>query len=143
MAPVKKPKPILGKHYLKEWREAKGIGQQEAASAITLSRTMLSKIENGENPYQQQYVEGLAKLYERSPAELIGTNPSSAQGLDPATKLRSAMLAYGVHRDYLDQALRAIIGFVEDDDGDEKSESNRSQAQTALANSRPVKAQAE
>ena len=61
MAPVKKPKPVLGKHFLQEWREYKEVGQQEAASAINLSRTMLSKIENAENPYQQQSAPWQAK----------------------------------------------------------------------------------
>lgn len=111
MAPVKKPKPILGKHYLKEWREAKGVGQQEAATAIALSRTMLSKIENGENPYQQQYVEGLARLYRCSPAELIGTDPH-AEPQDARSKLRAALLAYGVDRSQLELATGILGNFV-------------------------------
>lgn len=111
MAPVKKPKPILGKHFLQEWREYKEVGQQEAASAINLSRTMLSKIENAEHPYQQQYVEGLARLYRCSPAELIGTNPRAVPQ-DAVSKIRSALLAYGVDRDDLDQVVGIIDTFV-------------------------------
>lgn len=138
MAPVKKPKPILGKHYLKEWREAKGFGQQDAASAITLSRTMLSKIENGEHPYQQQYVEGLARLYKCSPAHLIGADPGVATQQPPAT-LRSALIAYGVDSSDLDQVMDIIGTFA----NAEKSEETPSPAESRPANPRRIKERSE
>lgn len=139
MAPVKKPKPFLGKHYLQEWRELKGIGQQEAATAINLSRTMLSKIENGENPYQQQYVEGLARFYKCSPSELIGKDPNT-EPQDAETKIRSALLAYGVHRDLLDSAMLAIVGFRSDSADDEPPRLGHAPADTGPASRRRAKA---
>jgi transcriptional regulator with XRE-family HTH domain len=135
MAPVKKPKPILGKHYLKEWRETKGVGQQDAAAAITLSRTMLSKIENMENPYQQQYVEGLARLYRCTPADLIGSDPNAVPR-DAGSKLRTSLLAYGVDGADLQQVMDIIETFATG----EKPEETPSPADTQPANPRRVKA---
>jgi transcriptional regulator with XRE-family HTH domain len=76
MAPVKKPPMSLGKTFLKEWRSYRGVSQQAAADFISVSRGLLSKIENAQSPYLQQHVEGLARLYESTPAELIGRDPT-------------------------------------------------------------------
>lgn len=111
MAPVKKPKPILGPHYLKQWREFRGINQDDAAAAINLERGSLSKIENGHIPYQQQYVEGLARLYGCRPADLLGTDPLSTPA-DPNSALRSALLSYGVDRSQVEIATGLIETFV-------------------------------
>ncbi|QNQ62493.1 helix-turn-helix transcriptional regulator [Brucella sp. 6810] len=77
MAPITKPKPVLGKTYLTEWREFRGLNQSQAAEAANVSRTLLSKMENGHSPYLQQHIEALANLYGCSPAELIGRDPKS------------------------------------------------------------------
>lgn len=75
MAPVSKPRPVLGKTFLKEWREHRRIGQLDAAEAIGVSRTLLSKIENGNSPYLQPQIEGLAKLYDCMPGDLLDRHP--------------------------------------------------------------------
>lgn len=75
MAPVTKPKPVLGKTYLTKWREFRGLNQSQAADAANISRTLLSKMENGHSPYLQQHIEALADLYRCSPSDLIGQDP--------------------------------------------------------------------
>ncbi len=77
MAPVKKPKVELGAHFMRAWREKKGINQDEAAEFISVSRTLLSKIENSKSPYSQPYVEGLARLYDATPADLLCRDPNA------------------------------------------------------------------
>lgn len=56
MAPVTKPKVALGPTYFRAWRDFRDIGQQEAADAASISRALLSKIENSRSPYLQQHV---------------------------------------------------------------------------------------
>jgi transcriptional regulator with XRE-family HTH domain len=75
MAPVSKPKPVLGPHYLKAWREFRDVRQQVAADAITVSRELLSKIETQKSPYSQSQLEALAKLYRVSVADLLMVDP--------------------------------------------------------------------
>lgn len=80
--------------------------------------------------------------YVRKLAATLGKELSSIVGPaddDADTRLRSALLAYGVDKDDLHQALRAIKGFVEDVSGDEQSERDHSPAQAAPANPRRTK----
>jgi transcriptional regulator with XRE-family HTH domain len=76
MAPVTKPKPVLGAHYLRAWRDYRDIRQQVAADAINVSRELLSKIEAFKSPYSQPQIEGLAKLYRTTVAELLVFDPT-------------------------------------------------------------------
>jgi transcriptional regulator with XRE-family HTH domain len=112
MAPVKKPKADLGPTYFKQWREHRKVGQQNAADAINVSRTLLSKIENSESPYLQQYVEGLAAFYRCRPSDLIGTDPT-AMPRSPDEQLRAALLSYGIDRRQLDLAVGIIGKFLQ------------------------------
>lgn len=81
MAPVSKPKPQLSRTFLREWRDHCGINQQDAADAINVSRGLLSKIENAHSPYLQQHLEGLAALYECSPADILARDPKDTESL--------------------------------------------------------------
>lgn len=113
----------------------------EAGLGETFVRDML---ERGRVPSVDKLLK-LAHVVGTTVSELLGESsaPPQVQAvLNPEAQLRSALLAYGVHRDYLDQALRAIVGFIESDDDDEKSEQGRSPARTERANRLPEKAQA-
>lgn len=81
MAPVTKPSRPLGPTFLKEWREHRRIRQQDAADAIDVSRSLLSKIEKSKSPYSQAYIEGLATLYACTPADLLVRDPRQAEDL--------------------------------------------------------------
>ena len=77
MAPVKKPKPILQPHYLRAWRDFRDVSQETAAVAIGVERGSLSKIESGQVPYKQHYVEGLAALYRCTVGDLLSVDPTA------------------------------------------------------------------
>lgn len=81
-----------------------------------------------------EYVRKLALVLGKELSSIVGPTDEDAE-----RQLRSALLAYGVHRDYLDQALRAIIGFLEDDDGGETPPPGHSPAQIERASRRRVK----
>lgn len=75
MARVAKPRPELGRTFLKEWREHRGLTQEQAAERLAISRTLLSKIENAKSPYSQGFLEAAAMAYRCEPADLIMRNP--------------------------------------------------------------------
>ncbi len=82
-----------------------------------------------------EYVRKIASALGKELSSIIGQTEEDAD-----RRLRSAMLAYGVHKDYLDQALRAIIGFVVDDTEDGPPRPARSPAHTEGANRLRAKA---
>lgn len=81
-----------------------------------------------------EYVRKLAAELGKELSSIIGQTEDDAD-----RRLRSALLAYGVNRDDLDQAMRAIIGFVEDGGDDERPQSGRSPAHIGGASLRRTK----
>ena len=75
MVRVAKPKAKLGRTYFKEWREFNNLSQEAAADRLEISRTMLSKIENGKQQYNQTLLEIAAKAYGTDPASILMRNP--------------------------------------------------------------------
>ena len=76
MAPVKKTHAPLQATFLAAWREHRKMNQDEAAAKIDVSRTLLSKMEQGKSPYSQRTLEGLARIYECEPADLLSRHPT-------------------------------------------------------------------
>lgn len=84
MAPIAKPKPVLERTFIREWRlfrqkeaENKSDYTMEAIAPLAnMSRSNLNKIELGETPYQQQHLEALAKIYACSAADLVARDPN-------------------------------------------------------------------
>ncbi len=68
-------KPRLKRHFLKEWREYRGLDQETAAERIGISRSQLSKIENMKSPYIQGLLEAAAHAYQCAEGDLITRNP--------------------------------------------------------------------
>jgi transcriptional regulator with XRE-family HTH domain len=73
---VPRPKQRLyGPHFLREWRDHKGMTLEAAGEAIGLSHAQLGRIERRLQPYNQGLLEALAELYGTEPASLIVRNP--------------------------------------------------------------------
>lgn len=77
MAPVPKPRRKLSRTFLKEWREYRGLTQEQAAERLNVSRTLLSKIENAKSPYTQGFMEAAAEAYNCDVPDLIMRDPNS------------------------------------------------------------------
>lgn len=75
MPQVKKPKRKLRRHFLTQWREYRNLTQEQAAPRLGISRSQLSKIENGNTPYSQGLLEAAADAYDCSIADLVMRNP--------------------------------------------------------------------
>jgi transcriptional regulator with XRE-family HTH domain len=71
MAPVKKEMKPLGRTFIAERRDEMGLTQEQLAEKINLSRSMLSKIETGVQPYTQRTLEAIADALKCRPADLL------------------------------------------------------------------------
>ena len=77
MAPVAKPRRKLRRTFLREWREYRGLTQEQAVERLNISRALLSKIENAKSPYTQGFMEAAAEAYGCEVADLIMRDPNS------------------------------------------------------------------
>ncbi len=103
MPSVTHPKRQLRRHYLQQWREHRGLSQEQAAIRLAISRTQLSEIENMRSPYSQGLLEAAADAYGCGPADLILRDP---QMPDPAWWVYEALRKAS---DAQRQQIRAVI----------------------------------
>lgn len=75
MPPIPKPKRARTKHYFAEWRRHRGLNQDQAAGRLGWSQSKISRLENGETPYDQDDLENGAHAYSCSPSDLLSVNP--------------------------------------------------------------------
>lgn len=78
MVRKKKPDPDeikRGPTFLKAWRDFRELTQEAAADRIGIDRTTVGRIEKGELPYNQDFLERAALVYGCDPEDLIGINP--------------------------------------------------------------------
>jgi transcriptional regulator with XRE-family HTH domain len=62
-------------HFIKEWREYRGLKQPQLAERIGVTKATISRVENGETDYTQSLLEVLADALGCEPADLIVRNP--------------------------------------------------------------------
>lgn len=58
-------------HYIREWRNYRGLTQDEVAEAMNVSKGTISRVETGDSPYSQDILEGLAVVLDTDPASLL------------------------------------------------------------------------
>lgn len=75
MAPVKKTRPRLRRTFLREWREHRGLTQEQAGERLNMDRSNLSRLERGEIPYSQGVLEAASVAYDCDPWDLLNVNP--------------------------------------------------------------------
>lgn len=76
MPRVKRPKRTRLRHFIKEWREHRGLSQEQVASRLQISRENYGRIEAGKVPYNQDFLELAAYALACEPADLLMRNPS-------------------------------------------------------------------
>ena len=91
MAPVKRPPRKRQRTYFREWRlHHDKLKQYEAAEALEIDSSTLSRLESGESPYDQDMLEKMALLYGCDPGDLLAINPSLPQETDVVKRFRQA-----------------------------------------------------
>ncbi len=97
-------------HYLKEWREHRGLTQEQASEASGVSQSVLTRLESNKREYKERHLEALAKAYRCTTAELLGTDPTASSG--EVISMMDRMLKIPPHK--REQALRILDTFTED-----------------------------
>lgn len=75
------PKKPRRRTFLRQWREKAGLNQESAADRIGITQGQLSRIERGDSPYNQDFLEAAALAYNCDPADLLMRDPSRSDAM--------------------------------------------------------------
>lgn len=75
------PKPLFGRHFLRQWREYREYTLEQAGEAVGISHAQLGRIERRLQKYNQELLEKLADLYRTDPASLIMRDPTNEDAI--------------------------------------------------------------
>jgi len=81
MAKRYKSRTPARRHFLRHWREDRGLSQDQVAEAIGISKASVSRVENGITPYTQDVLEAYAVPAPGSPSKLLTREPAWAIAL--------------------------------------------------------------
>jgi len=79
-------------NYIKEWRTARGLNQEQLAEKAGLSKGYVSDLERGNKPYNQRVLESIADVLKCSPAALLG-DPAKTKLAKPSIDQRLLSLS--------------------------------------------------
>lgn len=82
--PSPKSRPTYARSFIREWREHRDLSLDRLVERLTdpitgeaiLTKTSLSRVERGKQPYTQQTLEAIAAALSCSPADLLMRDPS-------------------------------------------------------------------
>lgn len=80
-------RPKLRKTFLKEWREYRGLTQEQAADRLEMDRSNLSRVERGQVPYSQGLLEAASIAYACEPWDLLHVDPNKEGDVIDLTRL--------------------------------------------------------
>lgn len=63
--------------YIREWRKAAKLSQEQLAERVGITQAYLSKIETGRAGYTQEILESVAEALRCTPGDLIMRSPES------------------------------------------------------------------
>ncbi len=69
------------KIYLREWRKHRNATQERLAEYLHMSKGHLSKIENGERQYTQDFLEAAAEYLQCDPQDILMRDPTDPEGI--------------------------------------------------------------
>ncbi|MBV9220648.1 MAG: helix-turn-helix transcriptional regulator [Methylobacteriaceae bacterium] len=67
--------------FLREWRQHRGYTLEQLAGMIGTTHATLSRIERGQLPYNQGFLERAAEMLMCEPADLLVRNPEDPDGI--------------------------------------------------------------
>ena len=74
-------RPRFRQTYIAQWREFRGLTQDQLASRIEMTQSNLSMLENGKRAYTQQTLEVIADALNTDVASLIMRNPKDGDAI--------------------------------------------------------------
>ena len=126
---------------VRDRRKARGWTQPELADRAGVSTTAIHNLEAGKNGFTDKTLAALAAALECRPADLLLPLNTDGPSTDPESRLRSALLSYGVDRSDLGRAVSAVNLFAQS--RDEQSEPSPPDDQSSSPSRRRAKAPSE
>lgn len=81
------PKPGRRRQYFREWREKRGLTQEQLAERIGKSRGLVAQLESNRTNYTGDTLEALAVALRCEPWDLLNVNPSKEREVVDITDL--------------------------------------------------------
>jgi transcriptional regulator with XRE-family HTH domain len=69
------------RHFIREWREHRGLTQEQLADRLETTKANISRVENLKQGYTQDFLEACATALATDPASLLMRNPADPDGL--------------------------------------------------------------
>lgn len=76
-----RPKTPRRRTYIRQWREFRGLTQEQLADRLETSVPSISRLESGTQPYTQDTLEALAEALSTDPASLLMRDPSNPEAI--------------------------------------------------------------
>ena len=76
--------------FLRNWRKFKKLSQEAAAESLEIKQGTLSKIERGQLPYNQDFLEKAALVYGCDASDLLAVDPLAPRETDVVKLFRRA-----------------------------------------------------
>lgn len=92
---------------LKEWREHRGLTQEQLANRVDMSIPSISRLETGQQPYSQPVLEALADALDCEPSDLVMRLPPGRAQFDLWEVVK------GLTEAQSEQALRVLKALTE------------------------------
>lgn len=67
--------------FVREWRHYRNLTQDTLAERVGTTKTSISRIEAGEQPYTQDFLEACAEALMCEPADLLMRDPTDPEGI--------------------------------------------------------------
>jgi transcriptional regulator with XRE-family HTH domain len=67
--------------FFRQWREHRGLTQEQLADRLETSVASISRLESGTQPYTQDVLEALADALRTDPASLLMRNPADPEAI--------------------------------------------------------------
>lgn len=67
--------------FIKEWRKARKLTQEQLAERLDTTKASISRIESGQQSYTQDFLEACAHALQTDPASLLMRNPQDPDGI--------------------------------------------------------------
>jgi transcriptional regulator with XRE-family HTH domain len=76
-----RPKRPRRRTFIKQWREYRDLTQDDLAERLETSKASISRIENGEQAYTQDFLEACADALRTDPASLLMRDPTDDEAV--------------------------------------------------------------
>lgn len=101
--------------FLRQWRDFRGMTQEQLAEAIGQTPPSISQMENGKQGFTDKSLAALATALQCTPAELLAVNPEGEKNFLPLFEAAERLEGHERLRVY--RIIRAAVAPDEDESG--------------------------